>query len=119
VVPARDLGEYRLGARLLVLSARRVVPGEIEQRPIARRLRIRELLADDAAEVVVEPEVGAAVLLRLHRLVVPLQQPLRVRERAVLLEVRRRRQEEDLRRDLLRLQLARLDLGTVVPERGR
>jgi hypothetical protein len=50
---------------------------------------------------------------------VPLQQSLRVRERAVLLDVSRRREEEDLRRDLLGLQLPRLDLGAVVPERRR
>ena len=56
---------------------------------------------DAAAEVEVEPELGAAVLLRLDRLPVPLQQALRVRERAVLLGVRRGGQEEDLGRDLL------------------
>ena len=47
----------------------------------------------------------------------PLQQPVGVRERAVLLGVRGRGQEEDLRRDLVGAQLARLDLRRVAPER--
>src|SRR5207248_544509 len=103
----------------LDLAARRVVPREVEDRPVALLLRALEPLADLAPEVVVEPEVRAAVVLRLDGLEVPLEEPLRVRERAVLLDVRRGRQEEDLGRDLLGLQLARLDLGAVVPEGRR
>ena len=97
-VPAVDLREHRLGARLLDLARRRVVPRQVEERPVLRILRVLQLLADHAAEVVVEPELGAAVVLRLDRLEVPLEQPLRVRERAVLLDVRGGRQEEDLGR---------------------
>ena len=48
----------------------------------------------------------------------PLDEALRVGERAVLLDVRGRREEEDLRRDLFRLQLAAFDLWRVVPERS-
>src|SRR5207248_8074647 len=105
VVVAADLGDDGLGARLLDLAARLVVPREVEDRPVALLLGALEPLADLATEVVVEPEVGAAVVLRLDRLEVPLEEPLRVRERAVLLDVRRSRQEEDLGRDLLRPEL--------------
>jgi hypothetical protein len=113
---AADLGEHRLGAGLVELPDRRVVPGQVEERPVFLVLRLLELLAELQPEVVVEPELRAAVGLRLDGLVVPLQQPLRVRERAVLLDVCRRRHEEDLGRDLLGLQLPRLDLRAVVPE---
>ena len=68
--------------------------------------------------MVVEPEVGPTVGLRIDGLVVPLDEALRVGERAVLLDVRGRREEEDLRRDLFRLQLAAFDLWRVVPERS-
>ena len=95
------------------------MPRQVEERPVLRVVRVLQPLAEHAAEVVVEPELGAAVVLRLDGLEVPLQQPLRIRERAVLLDVRRRRHEEDLCPDLAGLQLARLDLRAVVPERRR
>src|SRR5207248_9258072 len=98
-------------------TAGRVLPGQAEGRQVAWVVRAGEFLADLAPEVVDEPEVGAAVALRVERLEVPLPEPLRVRERAVLLDVRRRRHEEDLRADLFRLQLARLELRGVLPER--
>src|SRR3954471_23999598 len=98
-------------------GVRRVLPAERLDQLVALLLRLGELLLDQPAEVEVEPELRAAVLLRLDRLPVPLQQTLRVREGAVLLGVRRGREEEDLGRDLVGPQLARLDLGAVVPER--
>src|SRR3954451_14504424 len=98
-------------------GVRRVLPAERLDQLVALLLRLGELLLDQPAEVEVDPELRAAVLFRLDCLPVPLEQPLRVREGSVLLGVRRSREEEDLRRDLLRLQLARLDLGAVVPER--
>src|SRR5204862_2631896 len=61
-VDAADLGEHGLRARLLVLAGGRVEPGEVEHGPVARLRRVLQLLADPAPEVVVEPEVGAAVL---------------------------------------------------------
>src|SRR5690349_23624847 len=97
----------------------RVLPAERLDQLVAIVLGALELLLDQPAEMEVEPELRAAVPLRLDRLPVPLEESLRVREGAVLLGVRRRRQEEDLRRDLLRLQLARLDLRAVVPEGRR
>ena len=118
-VVAVDLGQHRLGARLADLAVRRVVPREILDRLVARVVGVGELLADDPAEVVVEPELGAAVALGVDRLVMPLEQPLRVREGAVLFDVRRSRHEEDLGGDLLRHELAGLDLGRVVPPRCR
>src|ERR1043166_260063 len=97
----------------------RVLPPQSLDQLVPLVFRIRELPLDQPAEVEVEPELRAAVLLRLDRLPVPLQQPLRVREGPVLLGVRRGGEEEDLRLDLLRLELARLDLRAVVPEGGR
>ena len=49
----------------------------------------------------------------------PLQEALRVGERAVLLGVRRGREEEHLGADVLRAQLAARDLGRRAPELGR
>src|SRR5205085_9882857 len=94
-------------------------PRQVDDRAVALAPGVREALADLLAEVVVEPEVGTAVLPRLDRLEVPLQQALRVRERSVLLDVTRGGQQEDLRSDLVGLQLAGLDLRAVVPEGRR
>jgi hypothetical protein len=116
-VAAVDLGEDGFCVRLLDLAACRVVPREVEDRAVPRGGRLLEPRADLLAEVVVEPELGPAVLLGLDRLEVPLQEPLRVGERALFLDVARGRQEEDLGADLLRSQLTGLDLGAVVPER--
>ena len=118
-LPAVDLREHGLRARFLHLAVRRVLPAQRLDQLVARVLRVGELLLDAPPEMEVEPQLGTAILLRLGRLPVPLQQPLRVRERAVLLRVRRRGQEEHLGRDLLRAQLSRLDLRAVVPVRRR
>jgi hypothetical protein len=48
-----------------------------------------------------EPKLAPAIARRLDRLVVPLQQPLRVRKGAVLLGVGRARKEENLGRNVL------------------
>src|SRR5204863_9558188 len=82
-------------------------------------LGLLQALADLAAEVVVEPELRPGVTLGIDSLVVPLHESLRIREGAVLLDVRRRGHEEDLGRDLLGRQLTALDLGRVVPEGRR
>ena len=117
-LPAVDLLQHRLRIGLLHRRVRGVLPAQRLDQLVALVLRLGELLLDQPAEVEVEPELRATVLLRLDRLPVPLQQPLRVGERAVFLGVRGGREEEDLRRDLLGLQLARLDLRAVVPEGG-
>jgi hypothetical protein len=100
------------------LDLRRVVPVEVEDRPVLGILRARELLPDPLAQVVHEPEFGATVALGLDRLVAPLQEPLGVGKRALLLHVGGRRQEEHLRLYVLGFQLAGLYLGRVVPEGG-
>jgi hypothetical protein len=66
--------------------------------------------------VVHEPQLRAAVAARLDGLLAPLQQALRVGEGALLLDVGRRGQEEDLGGDVGRRDLAGLDLGRVAPE---
>ena len=97
----------------------RVLPAERLDQRVARVVGVGELLLDQPPEVEVEPELRARVALRLDRLPVPLEKPLGVRERPVLLGVGRRRQEEDLGRDLLGLQLSGFDLRRVVPEGRR
>jgi hypothetical protein len=114
--PAGDLLQDVLGVRLALRALERVVPREVEDRPVARVGRSGELLPDPRAEVVDPVELRARIALGLDRLVVPLEQPLRVRERAVLLGVCGRRQEEHLGRDVLSARLARLVLGRVPPE---
>ena len=61
-------------------------------------------------------QLAARVLGRLHRLVVPLEEPLGVGERAALLGVRRRRKEEHLGLDVLRLGLVTVELRPLAPE---
>jgi hypothetical protein len=77
------------------------------------------VLAHALEQVVHEPQLGARVAGRVERLVVPLQQPLRVGEMPVLLDVRGGRHQEDLGLDVLRPQLAGADLRAVAPERRR
>ena len=100
-VPAVDLGQHGLGRRLGQRPLHRVVPGEVLYRPVHLVGRSGQLLPDPAAEVVGEPQVAAHVPGRLDRLVVPLQHPLGVGERAVLLGVRGGGQEEHLGADVL------------------
>jgi hypothetical protein len=112
-----DLHEHGLGAGLVVLAVHRVRPRQVEDRPVLRVLGRRQLLPDDAPEVVEEPQLGTAVTLGLDRFLAPLQQPLRLGEGAFLLDVRRRRDEEHLGAALLRHDLAGRDLRTILPER--
>jgi hypothetical protein len=80
--------------------------------------RARELLPDLAPEVVHEPQLGAAVGARLHRLLAPLQETLGVGEGAGFLDVASGRHEEDLSPYPFGLELAGLYFGRVVPEGG-
>src|SRR5881392_3254602 len=48
----RDLLQHRLGIRLLMGTLKGIVPGQLEDRPVLRVLRIRELLPDGPAEVI-------------------------------------------------------------------
>ena len=82
-----ELDPNRFGVGLAGLHLA-VVPGERLDRPVLEILGVGVGLLQAAAEVVHEPQVGAAVALRLDRLVVPLEHPLGVGERTVLLGVR-------------------------------
>ena len=113
---AVDLAQHLGRARLFVLAGGRVGPVEREDATVDRVGGVLQLRSDLAAEVVREAEIGAAILRRLDGFPVPLEEALRVREGSVLLDMRRRREEEDLRRDFVRLQLAGFDLRRVVPE---
>ena len=117
-VPAVDLGQHGVGGRLGQRPLDRVVPGEVQYRPVHLVGGGGQLLPDPAAEVVGEPQVAAGVPGRLDRLVVPLQHPLGVGEGAVLLGVRGGGQEEHLGADVLRAHLPGLDLRAVLPEGG-
>src|SRR5439155_20447121 len=88
LVPAADLAQHGLGARLLDAARRRIRPLQRLHERVALLLAVLELLPDQLSELEHEPEVAAAVVLRLDRLPVPLQKPLRIRERPVLLRVR-------------------------------
>ena len=129
VVPVYDLAvkgdelvvaQDRLGVGLLdpVLHLGRVVPVEVEDGPVLGVVRVGELLPDLPAEVVHEPQLRAAVALGLDGLVAPLQEPLGVGERTLLLDVGGCGQEEDLCAYVLGLQFPGLYLRPVVPERG-
>ena len=67
--------------------------------------------------MVEEPQLRAGVARRFDGFLPPLQHPSGLRERACLLHVRRRREQEHLRPAVVRCDLARLDLRTVFPER--
>src|SRR3546814_19739530 len=71
------------------------------------------------AEVIHEPQLGAAVARPIDDLVVPLHQPMGIGEGALLFAGKLRRHEEDLRLDLLRPQLAVANRMALRPEIGR
>ena len=95
------------------------VPPEVEDRPVAVAVGVRVALLHPQRQVVHEPQLRARVAGRLEGLVTPLQQALGVGERALLLDVRGGRHQEDLGGDVLGAQLARLDLRRSPPELGR
>ena len=70
------------------------------------------------AQLEVEPGLRTAVAGRLDHLVVPLDQPVSVGERAFLLARQRGRHQKYLGFDVLRPQLARSHFGRCIPERG-
>ena len=118
---AVDLLQHRLGAGLApglrtlgaehALVVHGVVPRQVEHGPVALVGGVGQALTHHPAQVVEEPQLRAAVARRVDRLLAPLQHPLGLRERALLLGVRRRREEEHLRAALLRHDLAGRDLG--------
>ena len=115
---AVDLGQHGRGVGVAVL-VQRVLPGEVEQRTVARVRRPGEPLPDPAAQLVEEVQFALAVAGRLHRLVPPLHHPLGLGEGAGLLDVVGGGQEEDLGGDLFGAQLAGRDLRAVLPPGGR
>src|SRR5207302_2897182 len=63
--PPVDLRENRVGVRIALGAGRRVVPGEVQQRPVRLLGGGGQLLPDPAAEVVGEPQVAADIAGRL------------------------------------------------------
>src|SRR5262249_60842828 len=93
---AVDLLENLFGVRLVGDAARPsvgqrlarvafVIPSQVEQALITRRSRTGLKFFEPFTQVVDEPRAGAAVFGRVNRLVVPLNQSLRVGETAVFL----------------------------------
>ena len=113
---AVDLAHDVLDVGLALRAVLGVVPVRftIGQSRSACRARVVRLHALE--QVVHEPQLRAGVAGRVERLVAELDQPLRVGERARLLDVARGGHQEDLGLDVLGLQLAARDLGRVAPE---
>ncbi len=100
-----------LGVGLVVGSPDRIVPGQLQQRAVARILGAGELAPDGPAQVIDPMEVRARVPRRFTGLVMPLKQPLGVREGTVLLGVGGGREEEHLGLNVLGSSLTRFVLG--------
>ncbi len=111
-----DLPQHGRGARLVVAAGHRVVPGQLEHRAVPWQGRGGQPLPDDLAQMVEEPQVGAALAGRLQGLLPPLQHPLGLGEGAIFLHMRGRRQEEHLGAALGGHDLAGGHLGRVLPE---
>ena len=97
---AIDLFEHRFGARLLVFTVGRIIPGEIENGPVFRLGGARVQFLQPLAQMKDEMEFAARIAGRIDRFVVPLQQALRIGETAVFFRVRGGRKEEDFGRDI-------------------
>ena len=98
--------------RILVL----VVEEQVLESLIASGLTIRIELLQALAELIGEPNIGAAVARRFSRLEVRLQHPLRVRKGAVGFCNLCRRKKEDLGLDVLNLDFAALHFRRGFPE---
>ena len=86
--PAVDLREDSVGVRLTLRARCRVIPGQVQQWPVHLTGRRGELRPDTTTEVVGELQIAAGIASRFDRLVVPLQQSLRVGEAARFFGVR-------------------------------
>src|SRR5262249_6964125 len=99
-------------------SSGTVVPGKRPQTIVPRARIAGGFLFQPTAEVIHEPRVAPGVTGRIDRLLTPLDQALRIRETAFLLDVPGRGQQEHFGRDVHHAQLSALDFGRVVPEAG-
>src|SRR5699024_4662680 len=97
-MPSVDLLQDGISSGLTLVVGR-VVPGQLQQRAVALEGGPGQTLAEFAAELVKEVQLAAAVTGWFQRLVVPLQHPLGLGERAVLLDMGGRREEEDFGAD--------------------
>ena len=88
--------EHRLGVGLGVRARRRVVPGQVQQRAVASSVEPASRSRIRSGRGGRRTTARCGVAGRLDGLVAPLQQPLGVGERAVLLGVRGGGQEEHL-----------------------
>ena len=113
-VDAVDAAQHVLARRLVALH--HVVPRQVQQRPVPLVSRHREVLPQDAAQVVEEPQLRAGVARWFDRLLPPLQHPLRLRGRARLLHVRHRPGTGTPPCGRLR-RISPVDLRAVLPER--
>ena len=99
-------------------STGRIVPVQMFDRCILR-LRAAGIERLQAfAQVVDKPGIGPAIARRLHDFVMPLDEPMRIGEGALLLTGQRCWQQEDLSLYILWSQFTALDLWEFIPERG-
>src|SRR5262249_12569884 len=100
-----DLPEHLLGIGFALDSeiATVIVPSEVSQRRVTLEGRIVVERFEPLPQVVGEPGIGAAIAWRQYGSIMPLDHALGVGERAVLLDHRCSRQEEDLGRDGFRV----------------
>ena len=99
---------------------RPVVPFQVAEWPVALLMVLaRVKLLQPLPELEDEIQFAPARSRRFHRLMVPLQKPLGIGEAAVLLCMRRSREEEDLRADLFGFDFAAHNLRRLTPEIGR
>jgi hydrogenase nickel incorporation protein HypB len=89
---ALDPADHAIGQDRRVIKI--VVPRQMSEGLVARPDGSRIKVLQPLAEVVDKPGIGAAIVGRIERLVMPLEQPLRVGQRAFLLGYGRRGDEK-------------------------
>ena len=92
-----------------------VVPGHVQQWSVTWVGRVFESFFDAVAQIKEEFQLRASIAGWGHSLVTPLDEPLRLRERAGLFSMVGCRHEEDLGVDLFGFEFAGLDLWPVTP----
>src|ERR1051325_6649707 len=85
--PPVDLLEHLLDGRLVVRAFGPIVPPQGVQTFVPAAARAPRLVLEPRPEVIDEPRFATRVARGVHSLFVPLQQPLGVREAALLLRV--------------------------------
>src|SRR5436305_912908 len=113
--PAIDLSEHCFHCRLAEFVLR-IPPVERAQRFVYRIIGGRGFGDQSQSQLMNEPRVGPRITRGLDRFLAPLQETLRVCERAFFFRMPRRRKEKDFGLNLVCSQLASLDFSRVTPK---